>query len=202
VIESIKIITRDRSLKIAQHAFDFAVKEGRKKITCVHKANIMKLSDGEFLSAARETSLRYPSIKFEEMIVDATCMNLTLKPQTFDVMLLPNLYGSIMGSVVAGIVGGPGIAVGVNVGANHMMFEQGARHPAKDLVASNSGNPVAFILSSALMLKSIGLATYSKAIENAVHQVISEGKVRTPDIGGRNTMSEVTNEILSKVRYA
>jgi isocitrate dehydrogenase (NAD+) len=178
------------------------VKEGRKKITCVHKANIMKLSDGEFLSAARETSLRYPSIKFEEMIVDATCMNLTLKPQTFDVMLLPNLYGSIMGSVVAGIVGGPGIAVGVNVGANHMMFEQGARHPAKDLVASNSGNPVAFILSSALMLKSIGLATYSKAIENAVHQVISEGKVRTPDIGGRNTMSEVTNEILSKVRYA
>jgi len=202
VIESIKIITRDRSLKIAQHAFDFAVKEGRKKITCVHKANIMKLSDGEFLSAARETSLRYPSIKFEEMIVDATCMNLTLKPQTFDVMLLPNLYGSIMGSVVAGIVGGPGIAVGVNVGAHHMMFEQGARHPAKDLVASNSGNPVAFILSSALMLKSIGLATYSKAIENAVHQVISEGKVRTPDIGGRNTMSEVTNEILSKVRYA
>lgn len=118
------------------------------------------------------------------MIVDATCMYLTLKPQTFDVMLLPNLYGSIMGSVAAGLVGGPGMAFGVNVGQHHAMFEQGARHPAKDLVASKTGNPIAFILSSAHMLHHLKLDKYSNAIKLAVHKVVEEAKVRTPDIGG------------------
>lgn len=176
------------------------MKEGRKKVTVVHKANIMKLSDGEFLNAARETALRYPSIKFEEMIVDATCMYLTLKPQTFDVMLLPNLYGSIMGSVVAGLVGGPGVATGINIGENHMMFEQGARHPAKDLVPGRTGNPIAFILSASNMLRHLSLQKYSDAINQAVYQVISEARIRTPDLGGHNTMDEVTKEIISKVR--
>jgi isocitrate dehydrogenase (NAD+) len=129
----------------------------------------MKLSDGEFLNAAREVSVRFPQIKFEEMIVDATCMYLTLKPSTFDVMLLPNLYGSIMGSVVAGLVGGPGIATGVNIGENHLMFEQGARHPAKDLIASKTGNPIAFILSSATMLKHLKLTKYADAFTKAVY---------------------------------
>lgn len=202
VIESIKIITREKSLRIAEYAFDFAVNQGRKKITVVHKANIMKLSDGEFLNAAREVAQKYPSIKFEEMIVDATCMYLTLKPQTFDVMLLPNLYGSIMGSVVAGLVGGPGIAPGCNVGENHVMFEQGARHPAKDLVATKNGNPTAFLLASAKMLHHLNLSTFGTAINDAVYQVIKEGKVRTPDIGGSHTMPEFGNEILSKIKLA
>lgn len=136
------------------------------------------------------------------MIVDATCMYLTLKPQTFDVMLLPNLYGSIMGSVVAGLVGGPGIAPGCNIGQNHVMFEQGARHPARDLVGSKKGNPTAFLLSSAKMLSHLKLDNFSKAINDAVFDVILEGKVRTPDIGGNHTMNEFTNAVLSKVRLA
>lgn len=115
-------------------------------------------------------------------------------------MLLPNLYGSIMGSVVAGLVGGPGIATGINVGENHYMFEQGARHPAKDLVPGRTGNPLAFILSSANMLKHLHLNRYADAITSAVHHVVAEARVRTPDIGGSNTMDEVTREICNKMR--
>jgi isocitrate dehydrogenase (NAD+) len=136
------------------------------------------------------------------MIVDATCMYLTLKPSTFDVMLLPNLYGSIMGSVVAGLVGGPGIAPGCNVGENHIMFEQGARHPAKDLVKDKKGNPTAFILASAKMLNHLWLENFGKAINDAVYEVIKEGKVRTFDIGGHHWMDEFTTEVLSKIWLA
>jgi isocitrate dehydrogenase (NAD+) len=115
-------------------------------------------------------------------------------------MLLPNLYGSIMGSVVAGLVGGPGIATGINVGENHMMFEQGARHPAKDLVAGKTGNPIAFILSAANMLRHLDQAKWGDALQKAVYEVISEQRVRTPDLGGHNTMDDVTKEICSKFR--
>jgi isocitrate dehydrogenase (NAD+) len=164
VVESIKVITREKSLRIAQYAFEYAIAANRKKVTCIHKANIMKLCDGEFLQAARDVSKDFPTIKFEEMIVDATCMNMSLHPQNFDVMLLPNLYGSIIGSVAAGIVGGPGISPGCNIGFNHALFEQGARHCAEDLVDSRKANPTGYLLSVVMMLRHLKLPYFSDTI--------------------------------------
>jgi len=123
VIESIKVITRENSIRIAEYAFEYALLSNRKKVTVVHKANIMKMCDGEFLDAARDVSQHYPTILYEEMIVDATCMNLATTPQSFDVMLLPNLYGSIIGSIIAGLVGGAGIAPGANIGRKYAIFQ-------------------------------------------------------------------------------
>jgi len=164
VVRSVKLITQEKSERIARYAFEYAVAANRKKITCVHKANIMKLADGEFIKAAKSVAEEFPQIEYEEMIVDATCMNLTLKPEQFDVMLLPNLYGSIIGSVVAGLVGGPGIAPGCNIGEDHAIFEQGARHSAEDLVVSKKANPTAFLLSSVMMLRHLQLPYFSNTI--------------------------------------
>ena len=199
VVESIKVITRERSLRIAQYAFEYATSANRKKVTCIHKANIMKLCDGEFLQAARDVAQDFPTIKFEEMIVDATCMNMSLNPETFDVMLLPNLYGSIIASVAAGIVGGPGIAPGCNIGMNNVLFEQGTRHCGHDLVESKTANPTGYLLSVVMMLRHLKLPFFSDQLQNAIFKTIQEGKVRTPDIGGRNTTNEYIDEILKNV---
>ncbi len=158
------MVTAEKSRRIAKYAFEYAVSANRKKITCVHKANIMKMVDGEFLKAAKEVAEDFPQIKFESMIVDATCMNLTLHPQSFDVMLLPNLYGSIIGSIVSGLVGGPGICPGTNIGHNNAIFEQGARHTAEDLVEANTANPTGLILSSVMMLRHLKLPHFAEIL--------------------------------------
>lgn len=199
VIESIKVITKANSKRIAEYAFEYALLSNRKKVTVVHKANIMKLCDGEFLEAAREVSLNYPTILYEEMIVDATCMNLALTPQTFDIMLLPNLYGSIIGSIVAGLVGGAGIAPGANIGRKYAIFEQGARHAAKDISSHGIANPTAFVLSSVMMLRHLGLPFFAEQIQNAVFKTLEDQKVRTPDIGGHHSTKEFTNEIINNL---
>lgn len=148
VVESIKVTTKAKSLRIAEYAFEYANITNRSKITCVHKANIIKKGDGDFLNAARQVSESYPRIKLEEMIVDAACMNLITHPDSFEVMLLPNLYGSIIGNVVAGLVGGPGIAPGANIGKSVGMFEQGARCSGLSKLKSENANPTAFILAA------------------------------------------------------
>ena len=157
----------------------------------------MKMVDGEFLKAAKEVAEDFPQIKFESMIVDATCMNLTLHPQSFDVMLLPNLYGSIIGSIVSGLVGGPGVCPGTNIGHNNAIFEQGARHTAEDLVEANTANPTGLILSSVMMLRHLKLPHFAEILQSAVFQTIKDQKVRTPDMGGHNTMDEYATEIIN-----
>jgi isocitrate dehydrogenase (NAD+) len=199
VIESIKVITQQNSRRIAEYAFEYALLSNRKKVTVVHKANIMKLCDGEFLDAAREVSQNYPTILYEEMIVDATCMNLAVTPQTFDVMLLPNLYGSIIGSIVAGIVGGAGIAPGANIGRKYAIFEQGARHAGKDIATLGTANPTAFVLSSVMMLRHLGLPFFAEQIQNATFKTLEAGSVRTPDIGGHNSTKDFVKAIISNL---
>ena len=134
------------------------------------------------------------------MIVDATCMNLTLKPNSFDVMVLPNLYGSIIGSVVAGLVGGAGIAPGANIGLNHSLFEQGARHAGENLVAGKKANPTAYLLSTVMMLRSLKLPYYSDLIQDALFKTLEEGMVRTPDIGGNHTTPEFIAELIKNAK--
>jgi isocitrate dehydrogenase (NAD+) len=148
IVESIKVTTKEKSLRIAEYAFEYANLSNRNKVTVVHKANIIKKGDGDFLNAAREVADRYPRIKLEEMIVDAACMNLISHPDSFEIILLPNLYGSIIGNVAAGLVGGAGIAPGANIGHELGMFEQGARCSGKGLLNSRDPNPTAFVLAS------------------------------------------------------
>lgn len=201
VVESVKVITKERSTRIAEYAFQYATLSNRKKVTCVHKANIIKAADGEFLRACRDVAEKYPKIQFEEMIVDATCMNLTLKPQQFDVMVMPNLYGSIIGSTITGLVGGPGITPGAIIGKKNALFEQGTRMAADKIVDSNSANPTGFLLSAVMMLRHGNLPQYADIIQSGIFKTLEEGLVRTPDIGGRHTTKEFVAEIMKNCSY-
>ena len=156
IVESLKIVTRDKSQRIAEFAFERAHYGGRNKVTAVHKANIMKQGDGLFLECCREVAKKYPNIKFETMIVDNTCMQLVSKPQQFDVMVMPNLYGNIVANVCAGLVGGAGIVAGANYGKNCALFECGTRKSGKDMAGKNIANPSGILFAAANMLKYIG----------------------------------------------
>ncbi|KAL5105087.1 Isocitrate dehydrogenase NAD subunit gamma 1 mitochondrial [Taenia crassiceps] len=183
VVESMKIITREKSTKIAHFAFNYAVLHGRKKVTAVHKANIMKLSDGLFLQTCTEVAKLYPSIHFDSIIVDNCCMQLVVRPQQFDVMLLPNLYGNVVGAVCAGLVGGAGLVAGINLGEDYAVFEVGTRKQAQSLKGRNIANPVAMLLASADLLDHLGLHEKSTILRNAIVDAVSTKNVRTPDIG-------------------
>jgi len=182
IITSLKIITYQKSMRIARYAFEYALANGRKKVTCIHKANIMKSADGLFLDCCTEVSKEYPSIEFEAMIVDNTCMQMTSKPQQFDVMLLPNLYGNIVTNIATGLVGGPGLFPGVNIGINGAVFEQGARHSGRDIAGKQIANPTATIRAGALMLRHLKMNSPAEKIEKAVHAVYADTKLRTKDV--------------------
>lgn len=196
VIESLKVISRTESMRIAKFAFDFASRNGRKKVTAVHKANIMKQGDGLFLNCCKEVASLYPNISFEPMIVDNTSMQLVSKPHQFDVMVTPNLYGNIVGNIGAGLVGGAGFVPGFNFGHDFAVFEPGARQIEAELEHQNKVNPMAMLSSSALMLHHIGLHSYANAIEAAVLEVQAEGKVRTPDMGGNDSTTDMAEAVL------
>jgi isocitrate dehydrogenase (NAD+) len=156
VVESLKIITREKSMRIAEFAFKKAKDEGRSKITAVHKANIMKLGDGLFLECCRHVSKKYPDIKFDTMIVDNTCMQLVSKPQQFDVMVMPNLYGNIVANVCTGLVGGAGIVAGSNYAEDCAVFEKGTRNSGKGIKGLNTANPSGMLFAASDMLEYIG----------------------------------------------
>ena len=181
--EATKIITRSASERIARFAFDYAVAHGRRKVTAVHKANILKLTDGLFLESCRRVAEGYPGIEFDERIVDNLCMQLVQKPQAYDVLVLPNLYGDIVSDLAAGLVGGLGVAPGANIGADAAVFE-----PVHGSVPKYAGldraDPTAMILSGVLMLRHLGEAEAADRVEAAVRQVIAEGRAVTPDLGG------------------
>lgn len=197
VIECIKIVTRAKSERIAKFAFDYATKHNRKKVTAVHKANIMKLGDGLFLRCCEEVSQLYPQIEFESMIIDNCCMQLVANPHRFDVMVMPNLYGNIVDNLAAGLVGGAGIVPGASYSSDCVMYEQGARHTFGEAGGKNIANPTAMLLCSANLLKHVNLNSYANMIADAVKEVLRNGKVRTRDLGGYASTTDFTNAITS-----
>ncbi|GMH02909.1 hypothetical protein Nepgr_004748 [Nepenthes gracilis] len=200
VVESLKVMTKFCSERIAKYAFEYAYLNNRKKVTAVHKANIMKLADGLFLESCREVATRYPSIKFGEIIVDNCCMQLVSRPEQFDVMVTPNLYGNLVANTAAGIAGGTGVMPGGNVGAEHAIFEQGASAGNvgnQKIVEQKKANPVALLLSSAMMLRHLQFPSFADQLETAVRRVISEGKHLTKDLGGGATTQEVVDAVVA-----
>ena len=196
--ESIKIITRKASVRIAEFAFDYAVKNNRKLVTVVTKANICKLSDGLFLNCAREVAQKYPQIQFKEILVDNLCMQLVQNPEQFDVLVLPNLYGDIVSDLCAGLVGGLGVAQGANIGLNAAVFEP-VHGSAPDIKGQNKANPTALLLSAIEMLKYIEQRDIAEKIEKALFKTIKEGTSLTYDLGGTSTTTEFTNAIIKNL---
>jgi len=197
--ESIKIITRAASERICRYAFEYAKREGRKKVTAVHKANIMKLSDGLFLECARKVAAEYPEIEFEDIIVDAMCMHLVQNPENFDCLVLPNLYGDIVSDLCAGLVGGLGVAPGANIGEDGAVFEA-VHGSAPQIAGQNKANPMAIILSGAMMLGHLGEPEAANRVVKAVEAVLSEGKALTGDLGGTAGTSEMAEAIIAKIK--
>lgn len=195
VVESLKIITDKASRRIAKFAFEYARLEGRKKVTAVHKANIMKLSDGLFLRCFREVAEDYPEIKADDLIVDNTCMQLVINPGQFDILLLENLYGDIVSDLCAGLIGGLGVAPGANIGEDIAVFE--AVHGAAPTIAGRGiANPTALLLSGILMLKYLKERERAARIQSALEKVLAEGKVLTRDLGGKATTLQFTDAII------
>ncbi len=197
--ESIKIITRAASERIARYAFEYAVANGRRKVTAVHKANIMKLSDGLFLESCRTVAAGYEGrIVFEDRIVDNMCMQLVQKPELYDVLVLPNLYGDIVSDLVAGLVGGLGVAPGANIGTDAAVFEP-VHGSAPKYAGQNKANPTALILSGVLMLRHLGEPAAAQRVEDALIAVIGEGRAVTYDLGGSAGTSDMADAIVERL---
>ena len=198
--ESIKIITRAASQRIARYAFEYAVKNGRRKVTAVHKANIMKLSDGLFLESCGQVAADYAGrVEYEDRIVDNMCMQLVQKPELYDVLVLPNLYGDIVSDLAAGLVGGLGVAPGANIGEKAAVFEP-VHGSAPKYAGQNKANPTALILSGALMLRHLGELAAADAVESAVREVIAAGTTVTYDLGGAAGTREFGEAVAARVR--
>jgi isocitrate dehydrogenase (NAD+) len=196
VVESLKIITRHASTKIARAAFEYARSAGRKKVSAIHKANIMKLSDGLFLKCCREVAAEYTDITYNELIVDNACMQLVMRPETFDLLVLPNLYGDIISDLTAGLVGGLGIVPGANIGDNHAIFEA-VHGTAPDIAGKGLANPTALMQSAVLMLAHIGEREASVRLQNAIHHVYAEAKHLTGDVGGQASTTQYTDAVIA-----
>ena len=195
VVESLKIITAKASTRIARFAFEYAIREGRGKVTAVHKANIMKLSDGLFLNCFREVAADFPGVKADDVIVDNACMQLVMDPYQFDVLLLENLYGDIVSDLGAGLVGGLGIVPGANLGDDLAVFEA-VHGSAPGIAGRGIANPTALLQTGVLMLKHIGERDSANRIQAALEKVLAEGKIRTRDLGGQSTTIEFTEAII------
>jgi isocitrate dehydrogenase (NAD+) len=195
VVESLKIITQKASTKIARAAFEWSRRESRKKVVAIHKANIMKLSDGLFLKCCREVASLFPEIQYSELIVDNACMQLVMRPETFDVLLLPNLYGDIVSDLAAGLVGGLGIVPGANIGDHHAIFEA-VHGTAPDIAGKGLANPTALMQSAVLMLAHIGEREASIRLHNAIYRTYAERDRLTGDVGGHSSTSEFTEAVI------
>ena len=196
--ESIKIITRKASLRIAKYAFDYAKNNNRKTVHAVTKANICKLTDGLFLECAREIAQQYPDIEYKEILVDNLCMQLVQNPQKFDVLVLPNLYGDIVSDLTAGLIGGLGVAQGANIGEDCAVFEP-VHGSAPDIKGQNKANPTALLLCAINMLRHIGETAGADRIEKALYSVLAQGRVLTGDLGGSALTDEFTDEIIKQL---
>jgi len=194
VVESLKIITARASERIARFAFEHARAAGRRRVTAIHKANIMKLGDGLFLESVRAVAREYRDIAYDERIVDAACMHLVMTPERFDVLLLPNLYGDIVSDLCAGLVGGLGVVPGANLGTRAAMFEA-VHGSAPDIAGQGIANPTALLLSALMLLRHIGEGAAADAIYGALVSVLEAGAVRTRDLGGTATTLEFADAV-------
>jgi isocitrate dehydrogenase (NAD+) len=198
VVESLRVVTELASERIARFAFETARRQGRRRVTCVHKANILKLSDGLFLRTCRRVAEEFSDIPFDDSIIDAAAMKLVLNPQAFDVMVMENLFGDILSDLTAGLVGGLGLTPSANIGNGVAVFEA-VHGTAPDIAGKGIANPTAVILSAVLMLRYLNEKAEADRIENAVRQVFSRGAVRTGDLGGRATTAEFVDAILAEI---
>lgn len=194
-VHAIKIVTRKASERIARAAFEYARQHGRKKVTCVHKANILKKSDGMFLGIFREVAAEYPEIEAEDKIIDNTCMQLVMNPGQFDVMLMQNLYGDVLSDLCSGLIGGLGLVPSSNIGEGYAMFEA-VHGSAPDIAGKHLANPTAFLWSACMMLEYLGEFDCAASIRSAVDRVLSDGKALTRDLHGSATTEEYVGEIL------
>ena len=199
VVESLKIITERASTRIAKFAFEYARKNGRKKIHAIHKANIMKLSDGLFLKSIRAVAPQYPEIEYQEMIVDNACMQMVMNTQQFDMLLLPNLYGDVMSDLAAGLVGGLGVVGSANIGDAAAMFEA-VHGTAPDIAGKGLANPTALLMSSILMLDHLGERSAARRVEAAMERVYREGMHTTKDVGGNAGTNEFTDAVIAALQ--
>ena len=199
VVESLKIITERASTRIAKFAFEYARQYGRRRVTAIHKANIMKLSDGLFLDSTRTVARDYPDVTYDERIVDAACMHLVMHPEKMDVLLLPNLYGDIVSDLCAGLVGGLGVVPGANLGEEVAVFEA-VHGSAPDIALENLANPTALLLSGLMMLDHIGEREAGGRIRAALDGVLTDGSVRTRDLGGTASTTEFTEAVCRRVQ--
>src|ERR1700693_4404054 len=198
VVTSLKVITRVASIKIAEYAFGFARKSGRKKVAAIHKANIMKLADGLFLRCCREVAARNPEIEYKELIVDNASMQLVIRPETFDLLLLPNLYGDIVSDLAAGLVGGLGVVPGANMGDQHAVFEA-VHGSAPDIAGKGIANPTPLMLSSVLMLIHLGDEKAATRLRAAIERTYAGKKHLTTDVGGSASTAEFTDAVIGNL---
>lgn len=201
VVESLKIITEKASTRIAKFAFEYARKMGRKKIHAIHKANIMKMSDGLFLHSVRAVAEKFKDIEYKELIVDNACMQIVINPDQFDVLLLPNLYGDVMSDLAAGLVGGLGVVPSGNIGVEAAIFEA-VHGTAPDIAGKGLANPTALLMSSILMLNHLGEQSAAERIEKALIKVYKEGKHVTKDVGGKAGTQEFTDAVIAALPKA
>lgn len=201
VVESMKVITKSNSERVARYAFEYAKRNNRKKITTVHKANIMKLSDGLFLETSRRVAKDYPDIQLNDMIIDNTCMQLVSNPHQFDVILTTNLYGAIVSNVVCGLLGGAGLLAGKNYGNHYTIFEPGTRNTGKRIAGKNVANPIAMLNAAVDMLRHLGHKEHATLIQSAINKTVNEG-VHTPDLGGTASSRDVIDNIKKHIKIA
>jgi isocitrate dehydrogenase (NAD+) len=199
VVESIKIITEKASTRIAKYAFEHAKSHGRKKVTAMHKANIMKLSDGLFLECFNNVAKGFPDIEADDKIIDNACMQLVMRPEQFDIMVLENLYGDIVSDLCAGLIGGLGLAPGANIGEQGAVFEA-VHGSAPDIAGQGIANPTAIMMSGLMMLRHLGEFEAAQRIEDALMAVFAEGNIRTKDLGGTAKTSEFASAIIEKMK--
>jgi isocitrate dehydrogenase (NAD+) len=199
VVESLKIITEKASTRIARFAFEYARRHGRKKIHAIHKANIMKLSDGLFLRSVRTVAAQFPEIDYKELIVDNACMQIVMDPQQFDMLLLPNLYGDVMSDLAAGLVGGLGVVPSANIGDESALFEA-VHGTAPDIAGKGLANPTALLMSALLMLEHLGERTAARRISTALEKIYREGKHTTRDVGGPAGTNEFAEAVIAAMK--
>ncbi|XP_062927014.1 isocitrate dehydrogenase [NAD] subunit alpha, mitochondrial isoform X2 [Mobula hypostoma] len=200
VVQSIKLITEDASRRIAEFAFEYSRNNKRNTVTAVHKANIMRMSDGLFLRKCREVAENFKDIKFNEMYLDTVCLNMVQDPSQFDVLVMPNLYGDILSDLCAGLIGGLGVTPSGNIGENGVAIFESVHGTAPDIAGLDMANPTALLLSAVMMLRHMELHDHANKIETACFEAIKNGKVLTKDLGGKSKCSEFTSEICRRVR--
>ncbi|CAM6103045.1 unnamed protein product [Calypogeia fissa] len=199
VVESLKIITRQASMRVAEYAFQYARAHGRKRVSAIHKANIMKKTDGLFLQCCREVSEKYPDITYEEVIIDNCCMMLVKNPSLFDVLCMPNLYGDIISDLCAGLIGGLGLTPSGNIGDNGLALMEAVHGTAPDIAGRNIANPTALLLSSVMMLQHLGMNDKAEMIHSSILKTIEQGKYLTGDLGGKSGTSDYTKAVIDNL---